>query len=137
MAEEKRKVGRPKGSFGVKKQRNKKSLHDLFHTSAERYTEISINKARRIAARILEDELYLTNLIRRARVGVLAPAMEMMLWYYLFGKPVEKIQVSTTDDSLIDLTDAELSARTKELHEITLQMEAKNHNDKLTSEAMN
>jgi len=76
-------------------------------------------------------------LIRRARVGVLAPAMEMMLWYYLFGKPVEKIQVSTTDDSLIDLTDAELSARTKELHEITLQMEAKNHNDKLTSEAMN
>lgn len=110
-----------------RKKRTKKSLRQLMESSSETYTEISINKARRIAAKILEDKVYLTNLIRRARAGVLAPAMEMMLWYYLFGKPLEKVSVSVSKSDLYDLTDSELALRTKELNDIAVQVVTENN----------
>jgi hypothetical protein len=126
MPDEKRGPGRPKGSKNIPPKK-KKSLRDLFYSSSERYTEVSINKARQLAAEILEDEDYKENLKRRAVNGVLSPAIEQMLWYYLFGKPLEKIAVlDATEDSLESLTDAELTLRAKELHEIATEVMVKN-----------
>lgn len=110
----------------VKKKRTKKSLRALMETSSEKYTEVSINKARKLAADILEDPTYQKNLMRRAQAGVLAPAIEMMLWYYLFGKPAEKVNVNVSSSDLYDLTDNELAIRTKELNDIAVQVVTEN-----------
>ena len=75
---------------------------------------------------------------RRARAGVLAPAVEMMLWYYLFGKPAERIDVNVSSDDLVSLTDAELAQRTKEIAEITTEVMVQNQEIKEpTSELVN
>ena len=42
---------------------------------------------------ILGDPAYLYNLRSRLRQGMLAPAMEAVIWYYAFGKPIEKVEV--------------------------------------------
>jgi hypothetical protein len=100
----------------------KKSLRELMAESSEKYTEISINKARELAAQIIEDPEYRRQLLRRARFGVLPPQIETMLWYYLFGKPQENIQVNvTSNDDLENLTDEELVERAAELAELTLE----------------
>ena len=37
------------------------------------------------------------NLLLRARAGVLAPAMELGLYYYAFGKPKEVLKIEDLD----------------------------------------
>jgi len=43
--------------------------------------------ARTACARIVNDRAYRKNLLERARAGELAPAVEVALWQYAFGKP--------------------------------------------------
>lgn len=45
------------------------------------------------ARAIISDPLYLEGLIDRARAGKLAPAVEVTLLHYAFGKPKEQIEV--------------------------------------------
>lgn len=69
-------------------------------------------EARALAGRIINDPLYLKNLMERAQKGMLPPAIEMMLWAYTFGKPVESIEVTTHQGNgrdLADLTDEQLA----------------------------
>lgn len=76
---------------------------------------------RNLVRKILESEDYLRNLRRRAIAGVLPPAVEQMLWHYLYGKPADTIKVNVSDESdLFKLSNAELAKRATELAEITL-----------------
>lgn len=65
--------------------------------------DLEIEKARKIIQRILESPEYLRNLTRRAHAGVLAPAIEAMLWHYLYGKPRDEVHV-VVEESMEDLT---------------------------------
>lgn len=42
-----------------------------------------------LARTVLTDPEYQATLLTRARAGTLAPAIESMLWHYLWGKPTE------------------------------------------------
>lgn len=83
------------------------------------YLKSDIERARKITNRILHDPDYLHNLERRAKAGVLAPAVEIMLWHYQFGKPkdVVDVNVSRKGEDLTKLSDEELARRAKELSE--------------------
>lgn len=53
--------------------------------------------AEALALNILEDPRYRKNLKDRALAGELAPAVETMLFYFLYGKPVDKTALTTPD----------------------------------------
>jgi hypothetical protein len=59
--------------------------------ASERVAEIGrpeqTNEVRRLARLIVDDPDYLSNLKVRAMTGILAPAMEVMLWRYAHGDP--------------------------------------------------
>lgn len=97
------------------KEKNRVSLRDLMSSASPRYTEVSIRKARKLAGQILEDPNYQHNLLRRAVAGVLSPAVECMLWYYVFGKPAENINLNTERADLSKLTGSELAERAAEV----------------------
>ncbi|CAB4190352.1 hypothetical protein UFOVP1196_52 [uncultured Caudovirales phage] len=59
--------------------------------------------AREKAKVILDDPAYHTSLLSRARSGTLPHAVEVLLWHYAYGKPVEKIEL-TDETENIDLT---------------------------------
>ncbi len=82
--------------------------------------------AQSAAKRILEDSNYIKNLETRAKAGVLAPAVEAMLWHYAYGKPVETIEVSHHLEKLEALSDEELASLESELEALPVT-EAKVH----------
>lgn len=77
--------------------------------------EIDIEKARRIVSKIIYNPDYLRQLKRRALAGVLAPAVEMMLWHYLFGKPRDIVDVNVTHkgEDLTQIPNKELAERAR------------------------
>ena len=54
-------------------------------------------EVREVAQSIVEDPIYREVLKQRLLMGKLAPAMESMLWHYAYGKPKERVELSTTD----------------------------------------
>jgi hypothetical protein len=48
--------------------------------------------AREFFVDIVNNPDYRQSLERRARAGKLAPAVECMLWFYAYGKPVQPVQ---------------------------------------------
>jgi hypothetical protein len=71
--------------------------------------------AQNFAKKLLEAPTYIKNLETRLQAGVLAPAVEAMLWHYAYGKPVETIEVSHHLDKLEELSDQELASLETEL----------------------
>ena len=72
-------------------------------------------EAKRACAEIVDDPAYRAGLVRRARAGKLAPAVETMLWYYAKGKPTDTVEhrgaldfSKMSDDELKDKTRAML-----------------------------
>ncbi len=77
------------------------------------YLKVGLQQARKMISKILDDPEYLVNLKRRAKAGVLAPAVEIMLWHYYYGKPQENVNVNvkTDGEDLSKLTDKQLAER--------------------------
>jgi len=50
---------------------------------------ICTREGREAARQIIESDEYRKQLKERAKMGTLPPAVECMLWYYRYGKPVE------------------------------------------------
>jgi hypothetical protein len=69
------------------------------------------------ARRIVEDPIYLANLLQRAQAGTLPPAVEQLILYYAFGRPVEHVITDMTvrPASLEDLSPQELALRAERL----------------------
>lgn len=89
-------------------------------------TPLTRHEAQRRARSILESEDYQTSLKERIRDKQLPPAVETMLWYYAFGKPMEQVQinVSQQEEDLSTLGTAELLRRAQELAKLLEQAEA-------------
>ncbi len=69
-------------------------------------------EVRACAAELVDDPIYRRNLAKRLRSGKLAPLIEQMLWHYARGKPVERIEVVTSDTPR---SPAEIDARLAEI----------------------
>ena len=84
------------------------------------YQKIDIERALAFFEKIIFSEEYQDLFIRRAKSGVLAPALEMMMWHYCFGKPQDTINVNVkteTQQEVTKLTDEELAERARKLSE--------------------
>ena len=74
-------------------------------------------EAQQLAARLVDDPDYRKKLLADMRVRKVAPAIEVMLWHYAYGKPKDMVEVdmfasSTTIDldAIEDMSTAELEA---------------------------
>ena len=74
--------------------------------------------ASKIARELVEDPLYRLDLQRRLLDGKLASNIEVMLWQYAYGKPVDVIEVKD-ERELEKMTDAELAAYESSLRALT------------------
>ena len=72
-------------------------------------TNVASREIKDVARRLLEDEAYQARLVTRLRAGK-APHVEVLLFHYAFGKPVERHEIATTGD-FSKLSDAELLAQ--------------------------
>lgn len=108
---------------GVTKSRFYKN-DDVKHPFADLANIRKAQKAAlQLASFLIQDPLYRKNLIVRARAGTLAPNIEMMLWHYILGKPVEQINITTDapDREMSEMTDAELK---QEIFHLRLRAES-------------
>lgn len=74
-----------------------------------------LNEAKEFASRIIDDPRYRKQLKVRAIAGTLPPGIETMLWYYRFGKPVDKVDLTFERVDYSHLTNQELAERAREL----------------------
>jgi hypothetical protein len=58
------------------------------HGAKKRYA----NRVKFVAERLLNDQVYRENLLKRLREGS-APQIEVLLYYYAYGKPRERVEV--------------------------------------------
>ena len=54
---------------------------------------------------LIESEEYQTYFKHRLMVGQLAPALEALSWYYAYGKPRERVEVTGADGGPIEAHD--------------------------------
>lgn len=78
-------------------------------------TVYSRAEAQRFAREIVESESYRTTVQDRAAKGTLPPAIEAMLWYYAYGKPLEQLSLTVQSEDLSSLSLEELQQRAKTL----------------------
>ena len=99
------------------------SKGDLKHPFASANVRKAQASALQIASFVIQDPLYRKNLIVRARAGTLPPNIEMMLWHYILGKPIEQINITTDSPQrdMSEMTDDELK---DELFQLRLRAEA-------------
>jgi hypothetical protein len=76
-------------------------------------------EARAFALRVIRDPLYQTNLLQAARNRTLAPAVEVALLHYAWGKPTERVEVGTPGSfDYENLPSATLAERAKLLSRV-------------------
>jgi hypothetical protein len=81
-------------------------------------SELQLIRAKEFARLIVDDPEYRRNLYNRAIKGDLAPAVEILLLHYRFGKPTDELTVThklPTDAQLSELTPEQLAARAERL----------------------
>lgn len=71
---------------------------------------------------ILDSVQYRESLLRRIIMDELPPAIEVLLYHYAHGKPVERVEVKDTTDSLEHLTVEQLEEQAMRLAETARQM---------------
>jgi hypothetical protein len=57
-----------------------------------------------IAQDIIMNPVYQKNLRERALAGTLPPMVEVLLYHYLFGRPVDKLELSGDADKPVRVT---------------------------------
>lgn len=103
-----------------------KSLYDSLHPdenqnsiSAEQPT---LKSAKAISRKLLESPEYQASLIRRIASDSLPAAVECKLYDYAYGKPVDKVEVKDTTESLEHMTSEQLEARAMALATLARKM---------------
>lgn len=71
--------------------------------------------AKEFSKRVLNSDEYLSSLKRRILADTLPPAVEVRLYEYAYGKPVERVDIRDKTNPLEGLSLDELSARARAL----------------------
>lgn len=79
-------------------------------------TVFTRHQAQTFARNLLQSETYRENLEERIKDKTLQPGVEIMLWHYAFGKPVEQVQLTVTQgvEDLSTMSIDELYERAKQ-----------------------
>ena len=79
-------------------------------------------EASELARKIITSPEYVKNLKLRAESGILPPAVEIMLWYFSYGKPLNRTELTVTEDTpdYSDYSTAQLAERAGQLAETAL-----------------
>lgn len=82
-------------------------------------TQLTRGEIAKRARCILESDDYQVSLKERIRDKELPAAVETMLWYYAFGKPMEQVQITMMEgqEDLSTMSVDELLAKAKSLEE--------------------
>lgn len=91
-------------------------MEEFYHVKSGA-TPLTRGEGQAFARRILNSSAYRADIEKRAGEGRLPPAVEVMLWHYAYGKPVEHVQVSVTED-YDSLPIDELARRAKHLTDL-------------------
>lgn len=82
-------------------------------------------QAREFARQFLDSEDYRASIERRIKNDALPGGVEVMLWYYAFGKPTDKIEVILEGaDALHDMTEEQLAEAARVLSVEILEAQA-------------
>jgi len=101
-------------------------LRAVSHTGGEpnkfvqaRKTAKAYQNGMKLFRQILESREYKENFVKRAIHGLLPPAVEIMMFHYILGKPSEQININFQDaqEDLTVLTRPQLATRIEKLHE--------------------
>ena len=65
-------------------------------------TNLSKSEGRAFARSLLESDDYREGLKSRIRTRTLEPQIEMMLWHYGYGKPADVVEVSMSEQNVVD-----------------------------------
>ena len=95
MAKGRKTGGRRKGSIN----KSTPELPALVAARLERDTVVDRCRA------LIESDEYQTYFRHRLMVGQLAPALEALSWYYAYGKPRERVEVTGADGGPIEVHD--------------------------------
>ena len=55
------------------------------------------SEASELSRKIITSPEYVQNLTARAIAGTLPPAVEVMLWYFSYGKPLDKLEIDVKE----------------------------------------
>lgn len=79
-----------------------------------------ISAAEKLASKIVDSPEYFKSLMDRAFAGTLPPAIEMLLWHYRFGRPVNKVEISSVGTGNgVDLTELSMDELAKRSERLT------------------
>jgi len=67
--------------------------------------------ARTLAREILTSQEYRQTLFDRLKLGILPPAIEVAIWHYAYGKPVEHVKFEEVAPPLEAQTEEQLQAK--------------------------
>lgn len=67
--------------------------------------------------KVMKDSAYQESFWLRARAGTLPAALEVRMWEYIFGKPVEKVEMQVSKSDLHGLSNEELADRATKIAE--------------------
>lgn len=92
---------------------------------------IGLGKARSQALCYLESPEYQKSLADRIKNGTLPPAIEVMLWYYAYGKPVDNVALHSTSGAGLDVQDVPIEALRERLKLLQAAVEVVESRQKL------
>lgn len=103
--------------------------HNLRKTGGPGRPKGSVNKstqeAKEFAASILGDPIYQASLLTRVKMGTLPPQIETLLYYYRYGKPRERLEITVespvTGEDLTQLSLEQIAERNARLQAELLQ----------------
>lgn len=87
-------------------------------------TNFTRHEAQKFARSLLNSQTYRDSLEARMKRHELPPAVEVMLWHYAFGKPVEQVEVKVTTQDLSSLSAVELLEKADKLRQELLDAAA-------------
>lgn len=92
-----------------------------------------LGAAKRLATELLEDPAYKINLRKRLIDGEVAPHLEVLLWHYRFGKPVDQVVVKQMDEDLTEMSTSELLGLVQRLEQV---LESEREQERRTNDAV-
>jgi hypothetical protein len=96
---------------------------DEIHPQEPSDEELLSMSVRDFARGILRSRDYRRSIIHRVTLGNLPPAVEVLLYHYAEGKPVDKIEVTTPE--MEQLTSEQLEARAMQLAVLARDLRAR------------
>lgn len=85
-------------------------------------TNFTRGQAQQFARELVTSQVYKDTLQERIKTKTLAPAIEQMLWYYAYGKPIEQVEL-TVQQGVEDLTQLPLDELTRRARDLATLIE--------------